>query len=39
MKWLSKFFSSLLEVVASFIAQRRVPEPMELSPGYATVSQ
>lgn len=31
-------FSSLLKVVASFIVQRGVPGPMELSLGYATVS-
>ena len=31
------FFSSLLEITASFIAQRRVPEPLDPSPGYTTV--
>ena len=31
------FFSSFLEITASFIAQREVPEPLEPSPGYATV--
>ena len=37
MQYLSDFFSSLLEITASFIAQRRVPEPLDPSPGYTTV--
>ena len=34
---LSDFFSSLLEITASFIVQRGVPEPLEPSPGYGIV--
>ena len=38
MWYLSDFFSPLLEITASFMPQRGVAEPLEPSPGYATVT-